>query len=72
MVTHLTRGIRTMANNTDEERRLKKEYKAIRGTYTVRVPDNISFEKAKERLDDILEGFEREDHNMFGMWRDRK
>jgi hypothetical protein len=55
-----------------EQKRLKKEYKVIRGTYTVRVPDDISFERAKERIDGILEGFERDDHTMFAGWKERK
>jgi hypothetical protein len=63
-----------MAKITDEERRLKKEYKAIRGTYTIRMPDDMPYEKAEKNLNKWFEywGERLEDHNMFGMWRDRK
>jgi hypothetical protein len=58
----------------EEQKRLKKEYKVIRGTYTVRVPDDAEFGAAKAQMECFFDScrFEVEDHKMFRMWRDRK
>jgi hypothetical protein len=58
-----------------EQKRLKKEYKVIRGTYTVRVDDYIPFDvanaTAKRFLKDCF-GDGLEDHTVRGGWKERK
>jgi hypothetical protein len=57
-----------------EQKRLKKEYKVIRGTYDIRIPDGMPYEQAEKNLNKWFEywGERVEDHKMFRMWRDRK
>lgn len=54
-----------------DEKRLKKEYKAVRGCYTIRVPDDVSFDTAHDVLTHALEPFSPEDHHIHDMWRKR-
>jgi len=57
-----------------EQKRLKKEYKVIRGTYTVRVPDHVDLESSKENLLKNFRaiGYDIEDHTVRGGWKERK
>ena len=57
-----------------EQKRLKKEYKVIRGTYTVRVPDDAEFGAAKAQMECFFDScrFEVEDHTARGGWKERK
>ena len=56
------------------EKRLKKEYKVIRGTYTVRVPDDAEFGAAKAQMECFFDScrFGIEDHTVRGGWKERK
>ena len=56
-----------------EQKRLKKEYKVIRGTYTVRVPDHKDLDAAKENLLKNFRaiGYDIEDHVVRGGWKER-
>ena len=58
----------------NEEKRLKKERKVLRGIYTVRVPDGVTFEKAQEQLDKFFRdsiGQDVEDHVLWAGWKKR-
>lgn len=63
-----------MAEQTEEQRRLKKERKVLRGTYTIMVPDYMDFEQAKALIDGTLYQdcpLSVEDHNMRSGWKVR-
>jgi len=57
-----------------EQKRLKKERKVIRGTYTVRVPDDAEFGAAKAQMECFFDScrFKVEDHVVRGGWKERK
>lgn len=62
-----------MAEQTEEQRRLKKERKVLRGTYTIMVPDDAEFGLVKAQMDCFFDScrFEVEDHTMRGGWKVR-
>lgn len=56
-----------------DAKRLKKEYMAIRGTYTIKIPDNVEPEQSMENFKAAFEtlGYEIEDHYLRLVWKDR-
>ena len=56
-----------------DAKRLKKEYMAFRGTYTIKIPDNVEPEQAMENFKAAFEslGYEIEDHYLRLVWKDR-
>lgn len=57
----------------EEQKRLKKEYMALRGTYTIKIPENVEPEQAMENFKAAFAslGYEIEDHYLRVVWRDR-
>lgn len=58
----------------EEQKRLKKEYKVIRGTYTIRMHNDCSFEDMEKNMSKWFEywGERLEDHTVRGGWKERK
>ena len=52
----------------NKEKRLKKEQKTIRGCYTVRIPDDVSFETAHDLLQHALDPFSPDEHTIRDGW----
>ena len=56
-----------------DAKRLKKQSMAFRGTYTIKIPDNVEPEQSMENFKAAFEslGYEIVDHSLRLVWRDR-
>ena len=56
-----------------DAKRLKKQRMAMRGTYTVKIPDNVEPEDAERNMMVAFKslGYTVEDHYIWIMWKDR-
>lgn len=56
-----------------DAKRLKKQSMAFRGTYTIKIPDNVEPEQSMENFKAAFKslGYEVVDHSLRLVWRDR-
>ena len=56
-----------------DAKRLKKQYMALRGTYTIKIPDHVEPEDAERNMRVAFKslGYSVVDHHTWIMWKDR-